>query len=150
MKPATGPDKPKDVLLVEDSLSDISLTRQALKAGTATHQLHVVRDGQAALAFLRGEGRYALAPRPSLILLDLNLPKKDGREVLAEIKADHQLKIIPVCVLTTSEDQGDVLQAYQRHANCYLTKSMDVYQFMAKVRHNNDFWLKTVTLPPGE
>lgn len=136
-----------EVLLVEDNPADIRLTREALKEGKVRNNLHVVGDGAAALDFLYQRGPYAEAPVPDLILLDLNLPKKDGREVLAEIKADEKLRLIPVVVLTTSESEEDVLKSYLLHANCYVTKPVGLEQFIQVVRQIDSFWLEIVKLP---
>jgi chemotaxis family two-component system response regulator Rcp1 len=138
------------ILLVEDNPGDVRLTREALKEGKILNELSVVEDGVEALAFLRREGRYAEAARPDLILLDLNLPKKDGREVLEEIKGDGTLKKIPVVVLTTSAAERDILKAYDLHANCYITKPVDLEQFMRVVQLIEDFWLTIVKLPATE
>jgi two-component system, chemotaxis family, response regulator Rcp1 len=135
------------ILLVEDNPGDVRLTREALKEGKILNDLSVVGDGVEALAFLRREDGYAGAERPDLILLDLNLPKKDGREVLEEIKGDGDLKKIPVVVLTTSAAERDVLNAYDLHANCYITKPVDLGQFMKVVQLIEDFWLTIVKLP---
>lgn len=140
-------DKLVEILLVEDSASDIRLTQEALREGRVANHLHVVRDGEEALSFLRCEMPYEDAPRPGLILLDLNLPKKDGREVLDEIKKDFQLKTIPVCVLTTSDDDEDVLRSYHHYANCYITKPVDVDEFINKIRGIREFWFEIVKLP---
>ena len=137
-----------EILLVEDSPSDTELTLEALREAKVRNHLSVVEDGVQAMQFLRHEGRFAGAPRPDLIMLDLNLPRKDGREVLAEIKADHKLKTIPVVVLTTSRADQDVLRAYQLSANCYITKPVDFEQFLNVVRSIESFWLFVVTLPP--
>ena len=139
--------RPVEILLVEDSPGDVRLTREALRDGKVRNNLSVVTDGVEALAFLRREGRYADAPRPDVILLDLNLPKKDGREVLAEVKADERLRRIPVVVLTTSADERDVLRSYELQAACYITKPVDLDQFIAVVQSIEDFWLTIVTLP---
>jgi two-component system, chemotaxis family, response regulator Rcp1 len=136
-----------NILLVEDNPGDVRLTREALKEGKISNDLNVVGDGVEALAYLRREGRYAAAERPDLILLDLNLPKKDGREVLQEIKVDGDLKKIPVVVLTTSAAERDVLKAYDLHANCYITKPVDLEQFIRVVQLIEDFWLTIVKLP---
>src|SRR5918995_1902381 len=135
------------VLLVEDNPGDVRLTKEALKEGKLLNQLTVVGDGVEALAFLRKEGIYADALQPELILLDLNLPKKDGREVLAEIKADPNLKTIPVVVLTTSSAEQDVLRSYELQAASYITKPVDLEQFITVVKSIEDFWLTIVTLP---
>lgn len=139
--------KPIEILLVEDNPGDVRLTMEALKEAKVINHLTVIKDGVEALAFLRRQGQYAKAPRPHLIVLDLNLPKKDGREVLAAIKADDSLKRIPVVVLTTSEDEQDVLKSYNLHANCYITKPVDLDQFIRVVRSIEDFWLGIVVLP---
>jgi len=140
--------KPIEILLVEDNPGDVDLAREALEGGKVRNTLHVVGDGEAALAFLRRQGQYASAPRPGLVLLDLNLPKKNGREVLAEIKADEDLKRIPVVVLTTSKSEEDILRSYNLHANCYITKPIDLNQFIKVVHAIEDFWLTIVQLPP--
>ena len=139
--------RPVEILLVEDSPGDVRLTKEALKEGKILNHLHVVGDGVEALAFLRQEGSYAGAPRPDLILLDLNLPRKDGREVLESIKEDPDLRRIPVVILTTSSAERDVLQSYDLHANCYVTKPVDLEQFISVVRSVEDFWLTVVKLP---
>ena len=139
--------KPIEILLVEDNPGDVRLTIEALKEAKVINHLTVVKDGVEALAFLRRQGSYTTAPRPHLILLDLNLPRKDGREVLADIKADDNLKRIPVVVLTTSQDEQDVLKSYNLHANCYITKPVDLDQFVRVVRSIEDFWLGIVVLP---
>jgi chemotaxis family two-component system response regulator Rcp1 len=138
------------ILLVEDNPGDVRLTREALREGKILNELSVVEDGVEALAFLRRQGRYAEAVRPDLILLDLNLPKKDGREVLEEIKGDGALKKIPVVVLTTSAAERDILKAYDLHANCYITKPVDLEQFIKVVQLIEDFWLTIVKLPVTE
>jgi two-component system response regulator len=140
--------RPIEVLLVEDNPGDVRLTREALKEGKVWNTLHVVEDGVAAMAFMRREGEYAHAPRPDLILLDLNLPRKDGREVLALLKADENLKRIPVVILTTSQAEEDILKAYNLNANCYITKPVDFEQFLKVVRSIEEFWLTIVKLPP--
>jgi len=142
--------KEVDILLVEDSPGDVRLTREALAEGKLKNRLHVAEDGEQALAFLRRDGGYAEAPRPDLILLDLNLPRVDGREVLAQIKSDHDLKRIPVVVLTTSSADEDVLRVYDLAANCYITKPVDLDQFMRVVRSIEEFWLTVVRLPRSE
>ncbi len=142
--------KSVEILLVEDNPGDADLARDALEKGKVKNNLHVVTDGEAAMAFLNKQGSYETAPRPDLILLDLNLPKKDGREVLAEIKVDPDLKRIPVVVLTTSRDEEDVLKSYNLHANCYLAKPIQLDQFFGMVRSIEDFWLSIVILPPTE
>jgi CheY-like chemotaxis protein len=138
-----------EILMVEDSPSDALITREALEYAKLLHRLHVVEDGVRALAFLRREGPYAQAPRPDLILLDLNLPRKDGREVLVDVKADDHLKTIPVVVLTTSRADEDILRAYGLHANCYITKPVDFVRFAEVVRAIEHFWFTVVTLPPN-
>jgi CheY-like chemotaxis protein len=139
-----------ELLLVEDNPGDVRLTIEALKEGRVINTLNVVQDGEEAIAFLRRQGRYAGAVRPDLILLDLNLPRKGGLEVLAEIKEDPDLKQIPVVVLTTSQAEQDVLRTYQLHANCYIVKPVDLNQFMAVVQAIKSFWLALVMLPPRE
>lgn len=139
--------KPVEILLVEDSPGDIRLTQEAFKEGKLLNSLHVVNDGVEALAFLRRQGKYTKAPRPDLILLDLNLPKKDGREVLAEMKADEDLRRIPVVVLTISEAEEDILKSYHLYANCFITKPVEFTKFMDVVRAIEDFWFSIVTLP---
>ncbi|MBX9789075.1 MAG: response regulator [Pirellulales bacterium] len=139
--------KAVEILLVEDNPGDVRLTLEALHEGKVKNNLAVARDGEEALAILRRHGPHAGAPRPDLILLDLNLPKKDGREVLAEIKADPELKCIPVVVLTTSKSEEDVLRSYELNANCYITKPVDLEQFIRVVRAIEDFWLTLVVLP---
>jgi CheY-like chemotaxis protein len=136
-------------LLVEDNEGDVRLTQEALKEGKVRNSLSIATDGIEALALLRREGRYQDHARPDLILLDLNLPKKDGREVLAEIKTDPQLKRIPVVVLTTSKADEDVFNSYDLHANCYITKPVDFDKFVAVVKTIDEFWLSVVKLPPG-
>lgn len=142
--------RPIDILLVEDNPTDVLLTRRALTRAKVHNTLHVVEDGVEALAFLRHEGQYARQPRPSLILLDLNLPRKDGREVLAELKHDPVLRRIPVVVLTTSRDEQDVTRAYDNHANCYITKPVDFNQFTEVVKAIDGFWFSVVALPPAD
>ncbi len=138
---------PIEILLVEDNPADIRLTQEALKEEKLHNNLNVVNDGVEALAYLRREGGYAKAPRPDLILLDLNLPRKDGREVLTEIKNDEKLKSIPVVVLTMSEAEADILKSYKLHANCYIKKPLDLSQFSKVVKSIQDFWLTIVKLP---
>ena len=138
---------PIELLLVEDSPADVLMTKEGLARAKVQNNLSVVRDGVEALAFLRREAPYADAIRPDLILLDLNLPRKDGREVLAEIKADASLRTIPVVILTTSQAEEDILRAYGLHANCYITKPVDFAGFVKMVRSLNDFWFTVVTLP---
>jgi CheY-like chemotaxis protein len=139
--------KPARVLLVEDNPGDVRLTIEALKEGKVLSDVDHVPDGEAAMAFLRREGEYADAPRPDIVLLDLNLPKKDGREVLAEIKDDADLHTIPVVILTTSQAEEDIARTYDLHANCFVTKPVDLEQFMAVVRSIENFWLALVSLP---
>jgi chemotaxis family two-component system response regulator Rcp1 len=139
--------QPIEILLVEDSPADVRLTFEALKEEKIYNNLHVVTDGVEAIAFLRREGKYAKAVRPDLILLDLNLPKKDGREVLKEIKSDDDLKAIPVVVLTVSKSEEDILKSYNLHANCYINKPVDLNQFMKVIRSIQEFWLTIVKLP---
>ncbi len=139
--------RPIEVLLVEDSPGDVRLTEEALKEGKVRNNLNVVMDGVEAMAYLRREGRYASAIRPDIVLLDLNMPKKDGREVLAEMKSDHRLRRIPVVILTTSEAEQDILKTYDLHANCYITKPVDLDQFISLVKSVEDFWLTIVKLP---
>jgi two-component system, chemotaxis family, response regulator Rcp1 len=136
-----------EILLVEDNPGDARLTREALRDGKVRNRLHVVPDGVEAMAFLRRQGQYAEAPRPDLVLLDLNLPRKSGREVLAEVKSDPELARIPVVVLTTSKADEDVAKAYEYHANCYITKPVDFEQFITVVRSIEEFWFTIVRLP---
>ena len=136
-----------EILLIEDNPGDARLTQEAMRAAKMTNVLHVVEDGVQAMEFLRQRSRFKDAPRPDLILLDLNLPKKDGRAVLAEGKADPDLRRIPVVVLTTSRSEEDVMQAYDMHANAYVTKPVNLDQFMRIVALIDEFWLKVVTLP---
>ena len=140
--------RPVEILLVEDNPGDVRLTREALREGKVRNNLYVAADGVEALEFLRREGRYSDAVRPDLILLDLNLPKKDGREVLQDIKADPLLRYIPVVVLTSSQAEQDILRAYDLHANCYVSKPVDLDQFIHVVRSIEDFWFTIVKLPP--
>lgn len=139
--------RPIEILLVEDNPGDVRLTIEALRDAKVHNRVSIAKDGVEAMAFLRREGPYADARRPDLILLDLNLPKKDGREVLAEIKADNRLKHIPVVILTTSHAEQDILKSYDLHANCYVTKPVDLDQFITVVRSIEDFWLTVVALP---
>ena len=136
-----------EILLVEDNPGDVRLTLEAFKDAKVRNNLSVVENGVEAMTFLRREGKFASAPRPDLILLDLNLPKKDGREVLEEIKADADLRRIPVVVLTTSQAEEDILKTYNLHANCYITKPVDFDQFIKIVRSIEEFWLTIVKLP---
>jgi two-component system, chemotaxis family, response regulator Rcp1 len=142
--------RPIEILLVEDSPGDVRLTMEALKEAKVLNRLSVASDGVEAMEFLDRRGRFAEAPRPDLILLDLNLPRKDGREVLAEIKAAPELRRIPVVVLTTSRAEADVVKAYDLHANCYITKPVDFKQFIEVVESIEDFWLTVVKLPGEE
>ena len=135
------------ILLVEDNPGDVRLMKEALREATVAAQMSVTEDGEEAMAFLKRSGRYENAPRPDLIFLDLNLPKKDGREVLAEIKNDVQLRRIPVVILTTSDAERDVVKAYELHANCYVKKPVDLDQFLDVVKACEDFWLNVVRLP---
>ena len=137
----------KEVLLVEDSPGDVRLTQEAFRDANRAIRLHVVSDGVEAMAFLRKEGAHAYAPRPDIILLDLNLPKMDGREVLAHIKADGGLKTIPTVILTTSAATEDIVASYRLQANCYLTKPVELDAFESLVKSINDFWLTKVRLP---
>lgn len=138
--------KAVEILLIEDSPSDVLLAKEALADTKIVNSLHEVTDGVEAMRYLRKEGPYTTAPRPDLILLDLNLPRKDGREVLAEIKSDESLKRIPVVVLTTSKSEADVMRAYGLHANCYIVKPLDFEQFAHVVRSVENFWFTVVTL----
>ena len=139
--------EPIDILLVEDSPGDVRLTKEALKESKVLNKLHVVNDGVEALKFLQRQDGFSAAPRPDIILLDLNLPKRDGREVLAEIKDDSSLKKIPVVILTTSQEERDIIRSYELHANCYITKPVDLEQFMTVIKSIEDFWLTIVKLP---
>ena len=143
-------DRPVEILLVEDNPGDVRLTREILRDAKVRNTLHHVADGVEALAFLARDGQYADAPLPDLILLDLNLPRKDGREVLTEIKADKRLASIPVVVLTSSSAEKDVVKSYGLHANCYIVKPIDLDQFIEVVRSIESFWLCIVTLPSAE
>jgi chemotaxis family two-component system response regulator Rcp1 len=139
--------QPVEILLVEDNPGDVQLTREALEEGKVKNHLHVVSDGVEALEFLRRRGRHEGAVRPDLVLLDLNLPRKDGREVLAEVKEDPELRRIPVVVLTTSDAEADIVRTYELHANCYIRKPVDLEQFLEVVKSIDDFWLTVVKLP---
>jgi CheY-like chemotaxis protein len=139
-----------EILLIEDSPTDVLFTQEAFEQVRLLNRLHVVEDGVAALAFLRRQGQYAGAPRPDLILLDLNLPKKNGQEVLAELKSDEDLKLIPVVILTTSKAEEDILKSYDLHANCYIVKPVDFIKFTEVVHSIRHFWFSVVTLPPGD
>lgn len=141
-------DKPIDILLVEDNPADIRLTQEAFKQTAIANHLHVVRDGAEAVVFLEQTDRFAHAPRPDMILLDLNLPKKDGREVLAWIKQSSKFKSIPVVILTTSKAEEDIAHTYQHHANCFITKPVDLDEFLEVVKRIEQFWLTIVQLPP--
>jgi two-component system, chemotaxis family, response regulator Rcp1 len=138
-----------DVLLVEDNPGDVRLTREALKEVKFVNALHVVEDGVEAIAYLRRQGQYAGQPRPDLVLLDLNLPRMDGRQVLSVVKQDPELRRIPVVVLTTSQAEADIARAYDLHANCYITKPVGIDQFIEVVKSIEYFWLAIVQLPPG-
>jgi CheY-like chemotaxis protein len=138
---------PLEVLLVEDSPGDVRLTKEAFAAANMAVHLNVATDGVEAMAFLRREGVYANAPRPDLTLLDLNMPRMDGREVLAEIKRDDKLKTLPIVILTTSDSEGDIVKSYQLHANCYLCKPVQLTAFESLVKSINDFWLTRAKLP---
>jgi len=140
--------RPVEILLVEDNPGDVRLTQEALKESKICNHLSVVTDGVEAVEYLRREGRFAQAVRPDLILLDLNLPRKNGREVLAEIKEDQDLRRIPVVILTISQDEEDVFKAYNLHANCYVNKPLDLNRFLKVVQSIEDFWLTIVKLPP--
>jgi chemotaxis family two-component system response regulator Rcp1 len=147
MKLIGGDGMPIEVLLVEDSPGDVRLTQEAFREANPSIHMHVASDGVEAMAFLRQQGVYARAPRPELILLDLNLPKMDGREVLAHIKEDASLKTIPTVILTTSEAEADIVKSYQLQANCFLSKPVQLDAFDALVKSINDFWLTKVKLP---
>lgn len=140
--------RPVEILLVEDNPGDVRLTREALREGKVRNNLHVAADGVEALRFLRREDEHAQAVRPDLILLDLNLPRKDGREVLEEIKNDAQLRTIPVVILTSSQAEQDICRAYHLHANCYVSKPVDLDQFITVVKSIESFWFTIVKLPP--
>lgn len=142
--------QPVDILLVEDNAADIRLTQEVLAESKVHNRLIIANDGEEALACLRRQGKFKAMARPDLVLLDLNLPIKDGREVLAEIKADPNLKRIPVVILTTSKAEEDILKSYNLHANCYITKPVDLEQFVTVVRYIEDFWLAIVKLPNGK
>ena len=140
--------RPVEILLVEDNPSDVLVTRETLKDSKLLSHISVVKDGEEAMAFLLREGKYVNATRPDLILLDLNMPKKNGLEVLAEIKIDERLRRIPVVVLTTSSAEKDILKTYDLHANCYITKPVNLDQFSAVVKAIEEFWFTIVKLPP--
>jgi len=140
---------PIEILLVEDNPGDVRLTKEALRESKVSTRMHVVLDGVQALAFLHREGEYATVPRPDLILLDLNLPRKSGREVLAEIKGNEDLRRIPVVILTTSQAEQDIIETYNLHANAYVNKPVDLDQFIKVVKSIEDFWFEIVRLPNG-
>jgi len=142
--------KPVEILLIEDNPGDIRLAREALKESKVCNILHSVIDGVDAMEFLNRLGKYSSVTRPDLIILDLNLPRKDGRQVLQEIKTDNNLKLIPVVILTTSRSEEDIVKSYQLHANCFITKPMDIIQFIKIVQSIQDFWFTIVKLPPHE
>jgi two-component system, chemotaxis family, response regulator Rcp1 len=146
---ANGLDGAVEILLVEDNPADARLTREVFEGGRLTTHINVVGDGEEAMAFLRREGNYTESPRPKLVLLDLNLPRKDGREVLQELKSDPALSRIPVIVLTTSAAESDILHSYDLQANCFITKPLDLDEFFDVVRAIEDFWLATARLPSG-
>lgn len=149
MTDSTAPDvRPIEILLVEDDEGDVLLTTEALEASKITNVMHVARNGEEALRFLRQEDGYADVPRPDIILLDLNLPRVDGRQVLAEIKADQELRRIPIIVLTTSEAEEDILRSYDLHANAYVTKPVDFERFLQVVQSIDEFFVTVVRLPP--
>jgi chemotaxis family two-component system response regulator Rcp1 len=148
MKRIDAGEKPKEVLLVEDSPGDVRLTREAFRSASAPIRLHVATDGVEALAFLKKEGLCVVSPRPDLILLDLNMPRMDGREVLAYIKADNSLKTIPTIILTVSDAESDIAKSYELNASCYLTKPGQLEEFEKLVKSVSDFWLKNARLPP--
>jgi len=143
-----NPFNPIEILLVEDNPADVRLTQEALLEEKLHNNLNVVNDGVEAIAYLRKQGKYSNSVRPDLILLDLNLPKKDGKEVLREIKNDDDLKLIPIVVLTVSKAEEDILKSYNLHANCYINKPLDLNQFSRVVKSIKDFWLTIVKLPP--
>jgi len=147
MLPLLNGGKPIEILLVEDCTDEAELTMDSLKDGRVRNRVHWVEDGEEALAFLRRQAPYELVPRPDLILLDLRLPRMSGHEVLAEIKRDPLLKRIPVVIMTESDDEKDIFRAYDGHANCYVTKPVDMDKFIEAVRSIEDFWLTTVHLP---
>ncbi|MBN1424066.1 response regulator [Candidatus Fermentibacteria bacterium] len=146
-EPALG--RPIEILLVDDNPGDVRLAIEALKEGKVRNHLHVTYDGVEAMEFLRRTGKYAASPRPDIVLLDLNMPKKDGREVLKEIKSDEDLRRIPVVILTISKGEEDILATYNHHANCYITKPIQMDEFLKVMRSIENFWLTIVTLPPG-
>lgn len=142
--------RPVEILLIEDNPGDVRLTKEALKEGKIINNLHVAEDGIEASAYLKKQGKYKNEPIPDLILLDLNLPRKDGRELLAEIKEDQSFKHIPVVVLTTSKAEEDIIKSYESHANCYITKPVDMNQFIKIVKSIEYFWFSIVKLPPNK
>ena len=142
--------RPVEILLIEDNPADVRLTKEALKEGKLINNLHVTEDGVEALAYLRKQGKFKNEPLPDLILLDLNLPRKDGRELLVEIKEDQHFKHIPVVILTTSKAETDIIKSYESHANCYITKPVDMNQFIKIVKSIEHFWFYIVKLPPNE
>lgn len=150
MKDTERPSGSIEILLVEDDPGDVRLTMEAFKKAKLLNHISVVEDGVQALAFLRKQGEYSRAPSPDVILLDLNMPRKDGHAVLAEVKTDPALKRIPVIILTTSQDEQDILRAYDKHANCFITKSVDLKEFFAVIGAIESFWLSIVKLPPKE
>jgi CheY-like chemotaxis protein len=150
MANATNNSRPIEILLIEDNAGDARLAREALRDAKVANNLSWVADGVEAMSFLRREGQYAAAPRPDLILLDLNLPRKDGREVLSAIKADERLKRIPVVILTTSQAEEDIVRAYHLNANCYISKPVELDQFIKVVKTIEDFWLTIVKLPSDQ
>jgi two-component system, chemotaxis family, response regulator Rcp1 len=147
MYPIINGGKPIEILLVEDCRDEAELTMESFRDGKVRNRIHWVEDGEEAMAFLRRQGAHAAAPRPDLILLDLRLPRKSGHEVLAEVKQDPALKRIPVVIMTESDDEKDILRAYDRYANCYVTKPVDMDKFIEAVRSIEDFWLTIVHLP---
>jgi two-component system, chemotaxis family, response regulator Rcp1 len=142
------PVRPVDILLVEDNPGDVRLIREGLRDGKILNELSTVSDGQQAMDLLHQQGSYAHARRPELILLDLNLPRKDGREVLREVKTDPNLRSIPIVIITSSPVEEDILKSYNAHANCYITKPLDLHKFITVVKSIEDFWLSIVKLPP--
>jgi two-component system, chemotaxis family, response regulator Rcp1 len=145
--PPTDPARPLHILLAEDNPADVRLVREVMRESKLLNELHPVPDGVEAMAYLRREGKYAEEPRPSLILLDLNMPKKDGRQVLREIKADPELRRIPVVIMTSSQAEEDIVRAYDEHANCYVRKPVDFGQFHQVVKTIQNFWFAAVELP---
>jgi two-component system, chemotaxis family, response regulator Rcp1 len=148
MQTHSEPARPVDILLVEDNPGDVRLIQEALRDGKILNRLSTVSDGQAAMALLRKQGSYAQAVRPELILLDLNLPRKDGREVLREVKMDPDLRSIPIVIVTSSPAEEDILKSYNAYANCYITKPLGLQKFMTVVKSIEDFWVHIVKLPP--